>query len=98
MRNPEQLRDNGERNLRRYVGDEIANVAAGHVVEHLARDVLDFRPERTHAARREIAADDHPIFAVVGRIHVEQMAERRRRTVLEPLLVDEYQQARTVEE
>src|SRR5208282_4802445 len=98
MRNAEQLGDDGEWNLRRYVGDKVALVAPGHFVEHLSRDALDFRLQRTHGARREMAADDRAIVAVFRWIHVEQVAERRRRTLLEPFLIDKHQQAGTVEE
>src|SRR5208282_742897 len=98
MRNAEQLGDDGEWNLRRYVGDKVALVAPRHIVEHLARNVLDLRLQRTHPARREMAADDRAIFAMIRWIHVEQVAKRRRRTLLQPGLVDKHQQARAVEE
>ncbi len=98
VRNAQQLGDHGERILRRYLGVEVALVAPGHVVEHLARNPLDLRLQRLHLARRKTAAQDRAIVAVFRRIHVEQMAERRRRTALEPVLVDKHQQAGTVEE
>src|SRR5260370_13056887 len=97
MRNAEQLRDNRERNLRRYLGDEIAFAASGHVVEHFAGDVFDFGLQRAHSARSELATDDHAILTVIGRVHIEQMTEWRGRVFVPSRFVYRYSEAPAVE-
>ena len=65
--------------LRGDVAHEVAVGVVAALVEHLARHARDLVVHAADGARREPVAGDAAVAAVVGRIHVEQVARRALR-------------------
>ena len=59
--------------------DEIALAFAAEIVDELARGLVDQGLQALDRARREVGTRDLAVFAMLGRIHVDDGPDRRRR-------------------
>src|SRR5204862_3157167 len=76
-RDAEHLGDHRERDDGGDRLDEVHRGAIGHARERLVDDPTDRRPLGLERLRRELLAQEIAVPAVLGRVHVEQMAEWR---------------------